>query len=142
MRDRGIRVLLIVMLVGGVALAGCTAQESTNNTSAAGKDAATLFTRAGTLGEQGNYQQALAIYEQGLQIDPNNVEALNGKGATLRALGRDAEALAAFTRATEVDPASAPSWTNRGDALERLGRTGEADAAYKKAADLDGIAQR
>jgi len=61
-----------------------------------------------------NYQQALATYEQGLQIDPNNVEALNGKGATLRALGRDEEALAAFTRATEIDPTSAPSWIRPG----------------------------
>ena len=139
MRDTGILVLLIVMLVGVVALAGCTAQESSN---AAGGEAVTLFAQAGTISEQGNYQQALAIYEQGLQLDPDNVEALNGKGATLRALGRNDEALAAFTRATEIDPASAPSWMNRGDALERLGRAGEADAAYQKAVDLGSTAQR
>ena len=142
MRDTRILVLLIVMLVGVVALAGCTAQESSNTTSAASGDADTFFAQAGTLGEQGNYQQALATYEQGLQLDPDNVEALNGKGATLRALGRDDEALAAFTRATEIDPASAPSWMNRGDALERLGRTDEADAAYQKAVDLGSTAQR
>lgn len=139
---RGILVLLIAMLVGVIALAGCTTQESSENTSAVGGDAATLFAQAGTLGEQGNYQQALAAYEQGLQLDPNNIEALNGKGATLRALGRNEEALTAFTRATEIDPSSAPSWMNRGDALERLGRTGEADAAYKKAGELGGTAQQ
>jgi Flp pilus assembly protein TadD len=141
MRPAGIQILLIVMLVGGVALAGCTAQKSSNTTSAVGGDAATIFAQAETLGEQGNYQQALTAYDQGLQLDPNNIEALNGKGATLRALGRDEEALAAFTRATEIDPTSAPSWMNRGDALERLGRTSEADAAYKKAADLGGTNQ-
>jgi Flp pilus assembly protein TadD len=142
MRPARIQILLIVMLIGSVALAGCTAQKSSDTTSAAGGDTATIFAQADTLGEQGNYQQALTAYDQGLQIDPNNIEALNGKGATLRALGRDDEALAVFTRATEVDPSSAPSWMNRGDALERLGRTTEADAAYKKATDLGGTAQQ
>lgn len=142
MRPARIEVLLIVMLVGVMALAGCTARESSDTTSATIGDAATLFVQAGTLGEQGDYEQALTAYEQGLQIDPENVEALNGKGATLRALGRNEEALRAFTRATEIDPTSAPSWMNRGDALERLGRTSEADAAYRKAGDLGSTIQR
>jgi len=143
MKPARIPVLVIALLVGGVLFAGCTAQMPSNSTGAAtgSEDAASLFTRADTLGEQGNYEQALTVYEQGLRLDQNSIEGLNGKGATLRALGRDEEALAAFTRATEIDPASAPSWMNRGDALERLGRTTEADAAYKKAADLGGTSQ-
>src|SRR6266566_2799310 len=48
------------------------------------------------------YQEALAAYEQAIQLDSNDAIAYNNKGFTLKALGKKKEAQQAYQRAKQL----------------------------------------
>ena len=87
--------------------------------------------------QQGNYEQALAAYDQSLVLDPNDDESHDGRGIALRRMGRADEALAAYEQALALSPGNANTHQHRGIALERLGRTEEALAAFEQALALN-----
>jgi len=47
-----------------------------------------LLEKANSLYSQGEYQEAITWLDKALVIDPNNVEALDGKGFALKNLGQ------------------------------------------------------
>ena len=47
-----------------------------------------LAAQGNMLYDQDQYEEALIILDQALAIDPDHLEALNGKGKTLKSLGR------------------------------------------------------
>ena len=85
----------------------------------------------------GRYREALAAYEQALDLDPHFADAYFGKGNALYFLGRYEEALRAFEQAIRLAPLNAAFHNNKGSALYSLGRYKEALAAYEQALRLD-----
>jgi tetratricopeptide (TPR) repeat protein len=78
-------------------------------------------------------QDILVSYDKALQINPNNIDAWNGRGSILQGLGQYEEAIAAYDRAIQVNPKFGWAWYNRGLVLEQLGRYEEALDSYDKA---------
>ena len=54
---------------------------------------------------EGNFEDALAYFEQALLLNQNDPELWNQKGVALRSLGRYDEALECFNKSLELDPA-------------------------------------
>jgi len=79
-----------------------------------------------------DFPRALASFDEGLRLAPDNVELLNGRGVALLELGRGAEALESIDRALAVAPSHLDALGNRGNVLLRLNRVEEALAAYDR----------
>jgi tetratricopeptide (TPR) repeat protein len=62
------------------------------------------FSTATELAEEGRYDEALALLDQGIRIDANNANAWYNKGVILFKMGRYQDALLAFAQATDIDP--------------------------------------
>ena len=95
------------------------------------KDAGNLYLKAK------RYQEALTVFEQALQLDPDDTVAYNGKGLAFFELKRYQEALTAFKQAIELDPKFTNAYINKGQALYNLKRYQEALPALVKAIQLD-----
>ena len=74
--------------------------------------------------------------QQGLRLEPDNAELLNGRGVSLLELRRAREALECFDRASASSPDHADALGNRGNALLRLNRVEDAVAAYERVLEL------
>jgi serine/threonine protein kinase len=90
------------------------------------------------------YEEALAAYEQAIQLPPNEVRGSQGrlftlkrcskgKGDVLSALGRSEEARAAYEQFIQLDPKDGDGSKGKGDVFSALGRYEEAWAAYEQA---------
>ena len=95
-----------------------------------------LLDAAGQAAGQGAVEQAVALYEQALALDPNCQQAMLEKGVGLSLLGRLDAALASFEQAARAAPKHSVPWDFRGVALARAGRTEEALAAFAEALRL------
>ena len=84
-----------------------------------------------------NYLEALLLYNEALQLEPENVDAWFGKGFSLENLNRYEESLAAYDKARAINPDYALAWQGRGVSLHKLNRDAEAIAAYDKAIELN-----
>ena len=85
----------------------------------------------------GRYQEALACYERGLEIDPRRSDLWNNKGAALQRLGRLEEALACYDRGLEIAPRDSHLWVGKGVALHHLSRYEDALACYERGLEID-----
>lgn len=110
-----------------------------------------------------HYEDALAVYEQIIHLDPNDALAYNNKGIALfeleryeqakQALSVDPnyytskdpeastrkryeEALASFEQAIRLVPNNGVFYNNKGRVLELLGKSNEAQQAHKQARQL------
>jgi Flp pilus assembly protein TadD len=63
-----------------------------------------LVLKGHTLLESGNFEDALAYFEQALLLNQNDPELWNFKAVTLRSLGRYEEALECFNKSLQIDP--------------------------------------
>jgi tetratricopeptide (TPR) repeat protein len=75
------------------------------------------------------YEEAIAAYDQALQIKPDDHEAWNNRGSALGNLGRYEEAITACDQALQIKSDKHEAWFNRGIALVNLGRYEEAITA-------------
>ena len=82
------------------------------------------------------YKQAIASYDQALEIKPDKHEAWYNRGNALGNLGRFEQAIASWDRALEIKPDYHEAWNNRGIALGNLGRYEEAIASYDQALEI------
>jgi len=80
-----------------------------------------------SLSDQGRIEDALAVYEKGLQLDPLSAVIRNNIGYALSGLGRFDEARRTFERSMEMHPES--SWGYSGYANYRGGVHGRIDDA-------------
>src|ERR687886_655861 len=62
----------------------------------------------------GNYQGAIADFNQALQIDPNDADTYYNRGYAQHTLGRYDQALADYTQAIQLNPTFAEAFYNRG----------------------------
>lgn len=90
------------------------------------------YNKAVLAGKSHNYEDALAAYDETLNIDPMHFQSLFNKAVVLQMLGRIGDALKCYDKALEVNPNDAEIWGNRGIALRSLGRTEEAIESYHK----------
>ena len=80
-----------------------------------------------------DFQRALASYDEGLRLAPDDAELLNQRGVALLELGRAREALESFDRVLLHTPNHLDALGNRGNALLKLNRVTDALATYDRA---------
>ena len=82
-------------------------------------------------------KKAHAVFQEILQIHPQDVLALNSLGFQELNDRRFIQALGFFERALLLTPANANAHFNVGFVCEELGRSQEAEMAFKKAIEID-----
>jgi serine/threonine protein kinase/Tfp pilus assembly protein PilF len=87
----------------------------------------------------GNYDKALAAYNQALSLDPNDVSAYVGRGNVYARQNKLDLALADYSKAVDLAPKDAIAFVDRGNVYARQNKLDLALADYTKAI---GIASR
>lgn len=95
------------------------------------------YLEANNLFEDGEYERALAKYDEALAIDANHIDAMRGRARTLMQLGQSPQALNAFNTAISLAPEFGATYANRGILHDRMGRYEKAIADYDHALRLD-----
>lgn len=95
-----------------------------------------LSNRACSYAEMGNYEEALAIFEQILQQYPHDKLTLCNKALSLSKLGRYEEAATLYERALDVDSTDAETWAMLGDVFNRSQHYDDAVVCYDNAIRL------
>jgi tetratricopeptide (TPR) repeat protein len=86
--------------------------------------------------QQGMLNEAKALYEQVLKIQPKNFSALQLIATLYAQTNNPSKAIDFFSKAIRINPNFAPCYSNRGNALKELGRYSEAIISYDKAISL------
>ena len=89
------------------------------------------------LREQGEWDRAIEIYREALELDPNFAEALAKLGSSYARAGKVPEARTAFFRAYRLAPDSARVLYGFGKFLASQGQLRTAEGHLRRAADLD-----
>jgi len=92
--------------------------------------------KARETGDPSYYGKAEQVFEEAIEHDPKNAEALNGMGALCLARHEFQEALSLGKRAAEANPYKAAAFGVISDALVELGRYDEAIATIQKMVNL------
>lgn len=100
------------------------------------KELEAALRRAHSLAWDGQWAEAVALYEEVVEARPALPGALLGLAQAYAALGRPGDALQALTRAAEFHPNDPLIFTRRADFLLEAQRTDEALADYDRAAKL------
>jgi predicted O-linked N-acetylglucosamine transferase (SPINDLY family) len=96
-----------------------------------------VFQHAQSLQQQGQLDEAIAMYGDCIERAPERAEAYYKRANVLNGLGRLNAALEDYDRAISLNSSYAHALCNRGSVLERLGRLDEALASYDHAIELD-----
>jgi len=80
-----------------------------------------LLSRALIASASGNYAQALHLFDDILEVEPSNVNALIGKAVAYRRSGKPQEALNCLDLVLNIQPNNAAALLNRGHLLEERG---------------------
>ncbi|WP_139240662.1 tetratricopeptide repeat protein, partial [Geitlerinema sp. PCC 9228] len=86
---------------------------------------------------QGKYEQAIAAYQQALEIDPNSAYAYFNLGLVYSNQGNYEQAIAAYQQGLEIDPNDASAYIGLGNAYSNQGKYEQAIAAYQQALEID-----
>ena len=95
------------------------------------------YLEGNNLFEDGEYQRALAKYDEALDEDPNHIHAMRGRALSLMQLGQSPQALAAFNTAIALDSDFGATYANRGVLHDRMGRYQQAIEDYERGLALD-----
>ncbi|MEM9218169.1 MAG: tetratricopeptide repeat protein [Cyanobacteria bacterium P01_F01_bin.150] len=85
---------------------------------------------------ESRYEEAIALYDKALEIDPDLYDASLGKAATLLVLQQYEEALISYDRAISLREDSFEAWFGKGAVLRKLEHYEEAIATYDRAATI------
>ena len=96
-----------------------------------------VFQEATDLLHQGDYEQALAKYDELLKLDASHHQAWTNRGYALARLENYQEMLVSCSTATVINLSASYAWNCRGEALHNLDRHSEAIDAFDKAINLD-----
>jgi len=86
---------------------------------------------------EGDFELALEVISDMIDIDPDNDQYWNSKGVVLAKLGRIDESVTAFDRGLEIDPGAPKIWYSKGVILMDNGNQRAGLACFYKALDLD-----
>src|SRR5438552_5600786 len=95
-----------------------------------------LLSRALIASASGNYRQALGLFDEILEIDPSNVNALIGKAVAYRRSGKPQEALNCLDLVLGVQPGNASARLNRGKILLEPGNAEPALESFDRLTQL------
>jgi tetratricopeptide (TPR) repeat protein len=96
-----------------------------------------LVDRGDALNKQGNYTQAIALFDAVLAIDPNNKGALSGKGDALSGQDKDDLAIQYYDIALDIDSRYKDALYGKGNALNDRGNYTQAMPLFDKALAID-----
>ena len=96
----------------------------------AAEDLESLYGRALQASQSGDFVQALPLWDQVLELSPNDAAALSNRGNVRLALGDADGAIADQTRSIELAPEEPDPHLNRGTAEESLQDWAAAEADY------------
>jgi tetratricopeptide (TPR) repeat protein len=94
------------------------------------------YNRAEAYGSDGDYDLAIADYDQLLQLNPNDPEAYYLRGEANRAKGDKDQAIADYTQTIKLDPQNAWAYCNRANVYRTRGDYTHAMADYDHAIAL------
>ncbi len=86
--------------------------------------------------DRGEVEEALACFENALELDRSFVRAWFHKGFVLGLMGLHKEALEAFSSAVKLDPKVAKAWNNMGVTYSQLDEHEDAIEAFERALDI------
>jgi Flp pilus assembly protein TadD len=95
-----------------------------------------LFDIATELGNKAQYQQAVATWNQALELSPDDAKAHNSRGVALAATGGTADAAAEYRKAMELEPDYADSYSNLGILYAQSGDLEHSIPLLQKALEL------
>ena len=104
---------------------------------AAKVDIAGIQSRALIASASGNLDQAIALFDEVLKVEPENSNALVGKSVALRRAGRADDAIAALNAVLARQPGHGGALLNKGRILEERGDLDDALEAYDKLIELN-----
>ena len=87
--------------------------------------------------EASHWQQAEAIYQQILQVDPGNADALHWLGLLAAQVGKHDLAVEYISQAIAICPSNAVLYNNLGEAYRAQGQLAKAVAQYQEAIRLN-----
>ena len=96
----------------------------------AAEELESLYVRALQASQSGDFVQALPLWDQVLELSPNDAAALSNRGNVRLALGDPDGAIADQTRSIELAPEELDPHLNRGTAEETLQDWAAAEADY------------
>lgn len=102
-----------------------------------GTTAVDFYERGLAFFECGELENALAAFDEALQIEPLMAQAHNGRGAVLLPRGEFDSAMAEFNESIRLDPCFCKPYVNRGLAYHSLGEYERALADFNEAIRLD-----
>ena len=95
-----------------------------------------LYNQAQVYAALRQHADAIDLFGQALEMDPNYSEYYNERGNVYLSMGRFEDAIADYRRAIETSPPYPEVWTNLGQCYRQMGRLEEAVEAYSRALDL------
>ena len=84
-----ILIVSISILSSSITIVNQIASAQTNTNNVTSDEAIELNEKGAALANLGKYDEAIALYDKALAIEPNHVEALNNKGLALDALNKN-----------------------------------------------------
>ncbi|WP_292572599.1 tetratricopeptide repeat protein [Mesorhizobium sp.] len=96
-----------------------------------------LFAEAEAAEEEGRHDDAAALYQRCLAIDPKDAIAAFNRANCLRGAGRVAEAAHDYARAIKLDPGFVEAWFNLAGLMSDEGKVASARRHLQKAIALD-----
>jgi tetratricopeptide (TPR) repeat protein len=96
-----------------------------------------LFAEAESAEEEGRHDDAAALYQRCLAIDPKDAIAAFNRANCLRGAGRVAEAAHDYARAIKLDPGFVEAWFNLAGLMSDEGKVASARRHLQKAIALD-----
>lgn len=94
-------------------------------------DAIEAYNQGVDLSEKGDYEGAIAAYQQAISFNPQMIESYNNLGNLLEHLTRYEKALEIYQKAVEIAPQNALLYRNLGVVYEKLGKVSDAMEAYR-----------
>jgi tetratricopeptide (TPR) repeat protein len=90
----------------------------------------------------GQHENALALFDRALTLDPFSADTWYNQGNCLDDLGRQGDAIECYDHAIRFDPCHAESWFAKGVNLKKMGKFPEAERCIDQAVRLaQGLAE-
>ncbi len=87
--------------------------------------------------EGGQYDRAIAIFDEALEINPRYAEAYNFRGVAYDEKGQYDQAISDYTKVIELNPRLDKAYMNRGVAYDNKGQYDKAISDYTKAIEIN-----